>query len=295
MKSACEFWQVRLIRDPATGLLIDDKDWSPEQGPAKQLGITFAQELVWDLFTNYITASGLLGKDADFAQTIASMKAQLYLPQVGPSGELQEWKDDSVSGDPTHRHLSPLIGWFDGERITLDSDPKLVAGVKALLTKRGFDSMGWGLAWRIACWANFHDAATCYSMVPKLLRYASGHDGVNGTFANMFDAYQGYVFQIDANFGGPAAILEMLLQSRMDRITLLPALPSQWGTGSITGLRAKGGFSVDLAWSGGALSSVTLTSVGGTATALQYGNLRRAVEIQPNATVKLDGHLQPVS
>jgi alpha-L-fucosidase 2 len=155
--------------------------------------------------------------------------------------------------------------------------------------------MGWGLAWRIACWAHFHDAATCYSMIPKLLRYSAGNDGVNGTFANMFDAYQGSMFQIDANFGGPAAILEMLLQSRMDRITLLPALPSQWGTGSVTGLRAKGGFAVDLAWAGGALSSVKLTSVGGTQTALQYGSVSRAVVMPANGTARFNGNLQPVS
>ncbi|MDB5781689.1 glycosyl hydrolase family 95 catalytic domain-containing protein [Caballeronia mineralivorans] len=296
MKSACEFWQVRLIKDPTTGLLIDDKDWSPEQGPHQQLGITYAQELVWDLFTNFVTASGLLGKDADFAQMVASLKAQLYLPKVSPTtGQLQEWMDDSIVGEVGHRHLSPLIGWFEGERITLDSDPKLVAGVKALLTARGYDSMGWGLAWRIACWAHFHDAATCYSMIPKLLRYSASNDGVNGTFANMFDAYQGSMFQIDANFGGPAAILEMLLQSRMGRITLLPALPSQWGTGSVTGLRAKGGFAVDLAWTGGALSSVKLTSVGGTQTALQYGSVSRAVVMPANGTAKFNGNLQPVS
>ncbi|MFM0733352.1 glycoside hydrolase N-terminal domain-containing protein [Paraburkholderia sediminicola] len=300
MKSACEFWQARLIRDPVTGLLIDDKDWSPEQGPHQQLGITYAQELVWDLFTNTVAASQLLGKDADFAQTLATMKAQLYLPKVSPTtGQLQEWMSDSVVGETGHRHLSPLIGWFEGERITLDSDPKLVAGVKALLTARGFNSFGWGLAWRIACWAHFHDAATCYSMIPKLLNYSAGNDGVNGTFANMFDAYalssNSSAFQIDANFGGPAAILEMLLQSRMDRITLLPALPAQWGTGSVKGLRAKGGFAVDLAWSRGALSSVKLTSVGGTRTNLFYGNASRAVAIPENGTARFDGNLRPVS
>jgi alpha-L-fucosidase 2 len=295
MKSACEFWQARLIKDPKTGLLIDDKDWSPEQGPHQQLGITYAQELVWDLFTNYVTASGLLGKDADFAGTVANLKAQLYLPKVSStSGQLQEWMDDSIVSEVGHRHLSPLIGWFEGERITLDSDPKLVAGVKALLTARGYDSMGWGLAWRIACWAHFHDAATCYSMIPKLLRYSTGNDGVNGTFANMFDAYTGSIFQIDANFGGPAAMLEMLMQSRMDRITLLPALPSQWGTGSVKGLRAKGGFAVDLAWTRGTLSSVKLTSVGGTQTVLRYGNVWRAVGIPANSTARFDGRLQPV-
>ncbi|CAE6866055.1 hypothetical protein R69746_08100 [Paraburkholderia aspalathi] len=300
MKSACEFWQARLIRDPATGLLIDDKDWSPEQGPHQQLGITYAQELVWDLFTNTVAASQLLGKDADFAQTLATLKSNLYLPKVSPTtGQLQEWMSDSVVGETGHRHLSPLIGWFEGERITLDSDPTLVAGVKALLTARGFNSFGWGLAWRIACWAHFHDAATCYSMIPKLLNYSAGNDGVNGTFANMFDAYalpsNSSAFQIDANFGGPAAILEMLLQSRMDRITLLPALPSQWGTGSVKGLRAKGGFAVDLAWSSGTLSSVKLTSVGGTWTNLYYGNASRAVVIPANGTAKFDGRLQPVS
>ena len=300
MKSACEFWQARLIRDPVSGLLVDDKDWSPEQGPHQQLGITFAQELVWDLFTNYGTASGLLGKDASFAQTIASLKSQLYLPKVSPTtGQLQEWMDDSIVGEVGHRHLSPLIGWFEGERITLDSDPKLVAGVKALLTARGFDSFGWALAWRIACWAHFHDGATSYSMVPKLLRYSQGNDGIDGTFANMFDAYalssNSSAFQIDANFGGPAAILEMLLQSRMDRITVLPALPSQWGTGHVTGLRAKGGFSVDLKWSRGALSSVKLTSVGGTRTTLQYGSVVRAVAVRENGTAIFDGNLRPLS
>ncbi|MGH8779753.1 glycoside hydrolase family 95 protein [Paraburkholderia sp.] len=299
MKSACEFWQARLIRDPVSGLLIDDKDWSPEQGPHQQLGITFAQELVWDLFTNYGTASQLLGMDAAFASTIATMKSQLYLPKVSPTtGQLQEWMDDSIVGETGHRHLSPLIGWFEGERITLDSDPKLVAGVKALLLARGFDSFGWGLAWRIACWAHFNDAATCYSMIPKLLRYSEGNDGVSGTFANMFDAYalssNSSAFQIDANFGGPAAILEMLLQSRMDRITVLPALPSQWGTGSVKGLRAKGGFMVDLKWNHGALSSVKVTSVGGTRTALQYGSRVKAIAMRANDTVRFDGNLQQV-
>jgi alpha-L-fucosidase 2 len=136
-------------------------------------------------------------------------------------------------------------------------------------------------------------------MIPKLLRYSVGNDGVSGTFANMFDAYalssNSSAFQIDANFGGPAAILEMLLQSRMDRITLLPALPSQWSTGHVTGVRAKGGFAVDVKWNRGVLSSVKLVSVGGTRTTLQYGNVARAVSVRENGTARFDGNLQPVS
>ncbi|WP_425194989.1 glycosyl hydrolase family 95 catalytic domain-containing protein, partial [Paraburkholderia phenazinium] len=178
--------------------------------------------------------SGTLNLDTDFAATIAGLRSRLYLPKISPTtGQLQEWMEDKVdTGDPQHRHLSPLIGWFEGERIAYDGDPALVAAAKALLTARGTDSFGWGLAWRIACWAKFRDAATCYSMVQKLLRFASGSDSTNGTFTNMFDAYGGNIFQIDANFGGPAAILEMLVQSSMDSIVLLPALPPQWNTGS---------------------------------------------------------------
>ncbi|WP_425125711.1 glycosyl hydrolase family 95 catalytic domain-containing protein, partial [Burkholderia cepacia] len=165
------------------GLLVDDRDWSPEHGDHQELGITYAQELVWDLFTNYGTASGTLNLDTDFAATIAGLRSRLYLPKISPTtGQLQEWMEDKVdTGDPQHRHLPPLIGWFEGERIAYDSDPALVAAAKALLTARGTDSFGWGLAWRIACWAKFRDAATCYSMVQKLLRFASGSESTNGT------------------------------------------------------------------------------------------------------------------
>ncbi|MGN4065767.1 glycosyl hydrolase family 95 catalytic domain-containing protein [Burkholderia gladioli] len=293
LKSACEFWQARLIVDPASGLLVDDRDWSPEHGDHQELGITYAQELVWDLFTNYGTASGTLNLDTDFAATIAGLRSRLYLPKISPTtGQLQEWMEDKVdTGDPQHRHLSPLIGWFEGERIAYDGDPALVAAAKALLTARGTDSFGWGLAWRIACWAKFRDAATCYSMVQKLLRFASGSDSTNGTFTNMFDAYGGNIFQIDANFGGPAAILEMLVQSSMDSIVLLPALPPQWNTGSVKGVRVKGGFSVDLAWKDGKLTSAAITSVGGTGTTLKYGSISKPIVVRALGRSRFDGAL----
>ncbi|MGG2048690.1 glycoside hydrolase family 95-like protein [Burkholderia gladioli] len=166
-----------------------------------------------------------------------------------------------------------------------------MAAAKALLTARGTDSFGWGLAWRIACWAKFRDAATCYSMVQKLLRFASGSDSTNGTFTNMFDAYGGNIFQIDANFGGPAAILEMLVQSSMDSIVLLPALPPQWNTGSVKGVRVKGGFSVDLAWKDGKLTSAAITSVGGTGTTLKYGSISKPIVVRKLGRSRFDGAL----
>lgn len=296
LKSACEFWQARLIVDPASGQLVDDRDWSPEHGHAREIGITFAQELVWDLFTNYLMASATLGLDPNFAQTISRLREQLYLPKISPTtGELQEWMEDKTdAGDPQHRHLSPLVGWFEGERISRHNDPALIEGVKKLLMARGTDSFGWGLAWRIACWAKFGEADICYAMVQKLLRFANGQDGTNGTFSNMFDAYGGKLFQIDANFGGPAAILEMLAQSTMDEIVLLPALPQQWKTGSIKGLRAKGGFSIDLTWKDGALTSTVLTSIGGTTTKATYGSINRTVTLPKFGSITLDGNLNPV-
>ncbi|MGH3492854.1 MAG: glycosyl hydrolase family 95 catalytic domain-containing protein, partial [Sciscionella sp.] len=130
LKGACQFWEARLITDPGTGLLIDDSDWSPEQGPTNAKGITYAQELVWQLFANYAAAAAALGQDPAYAATISALQAKLYLPKVSPTtGWLEEWMTPDNLGDPAHRHLSPLIGLFPGDRITADRSPAaLLAG-----------------------------------------------------------------------------------------------------------------------------------------------------------------------
>jgi alpha-L-fucosidase 2 len=298
LKGACQFWEARLITDPGTGLLIDDSDWSPEQGPTNAKGITYAQELVWQLFANYASAAATLGQDTGYAATISGLQARLYLPQVSPStGWLEEWMTPDNLGDPTHRHLSPLIGLFPGDRITADKSPAaLLAGVTNLLTARGMNTYGWGMAWRAACWARLKNPDKAYQAVMTVLQPSVNYS--NGAAINLLDMYNlssnSSVFQIDANFGTPSAMLEMLLYSRPGLIELLPATPSAWSaSGSVTGVPARGAFTVDITWNAGRVTSATIHGRPGATTTVKAGTWSQAVTIgatgsttvTPNASV----------
>ena len=202
IKGACEFWEARLIphlvTDHVTGqtreALVADKDWSPEHGPQDALGITYAQELVWTLFTNYHTASEVLGKDAGYRQTIDGLRDRLYLPQVSPTtGWLEEWMTPDNLGEIEHRHLSPLMGFFPGDRIDHDSSPAdLLTGVWNLLNARGTSIYGWANAWRALCWARFKEGEKAYQMIIKNLQPSTG--SVGGTALNLFD-----IWPLDSN------------------------------------------------------------------------------------------------
>ena len=293
LKGACQFWQARLITttvtDPATGqpkqVLIDDGDWSPEQGPYGAKGITYAQELVWGLFDMYSKACAALGVDAAFAQTIVGLKSQLYLPVVSPTnGWLEEWMSPDNLGESQHRHLSPLVGLFPGDRIAADTSPAaLVTGVRNLLTARGLQSYGWACAWRALCWARLKDASNAYTEVTtNLTPFTSG----GNTAPNLLDMYSSTVMQIDSNFGTATAMVEMLVYSRPGLIELAPALPSAWGvSGSITGVGARGGFTVDMAWQSNKVTSATIHSTTGTATTVKYGAWTQQVSLQPGGSI----------
>lgn len=300
LKGACEFWESRLltvsVKDPATGLmrdvLIDDADWSPEQGPTDATGNTYSQEWVWDLFGNYHQASALLGKDPEYAASIAQLQAKLYLPQVSSkTGWLEEWMTPDDLGEKEHRHLSPLVGFFPGDRIQADRSPLwLIDGVTHLLKARGTGGYGWACAWRAICWARLRDADKAYQLILTNLMPSKNH--TNGTAQNLFDMYKldadTDAFQIDANFGTPTAMLEMLMSSRPGAIELLPALPSAWATsGSVTGIGARGGFRVDLSWKHGQVTSVTVRSVGGEQTQLKWRGWSKAVSLRPGASVTI--------
>jgi alpha-L-fucosidase 2 len=300
LKGACEFWQARLVSmtvtDPATGqdreVLVDDKDWSPEQGPQDTRGNTYSQELVWALFGNFHTASTLLGRDAALRGTLDALRERLYLPQISPtSGWLEEWMSPDNLGEDQHRHLSPLIGFFPGDRITLDSSPKeLTDAVRALLVARGMDSYGWANAWRALCWARLKDAERAYQLVTTNLRPSTANS--NGSALNLFDIYQveadRSIFQIDANFGTPSAMVEMLVYSRPGRVELLPALPQAWSAqGRITGVGVRGGFTLDLAWRDGKVTEATLHSVGGRGTEVVAAGRTRTVDLRPGGSVTL--------
>lgn len=297
LKGACEFWAARLLTTTLPGtskeVLVADSDWSPEHGPLDAKGITYAQELVWALFGNYCTAAAELRKDTDYADRIAALRRRLYLPRVSPTtGWLEEWMSPDNLGETTHRHLSPLVGLFPGDRIRPDGSAPadLVAGATALLTARGMESFGWANAWRSLCWARLKDADKAYQLIVNNLRPST--DGSNGTAFNLFDIYEVErgrgIFQIDANFGTPAAMVEMLLYSRPGHIELLPALPDAWAaSGFVKGVSARGGFEVDLSWRDGKPTEARVRSVGGRTTTVAYGDESRTVTLKPGASVTL--------
>ncbi|MGW1911525.1 glycosyl hydrolase family 95 catalytic domain-containing protein [Streptomyces sp. NPDC002076] len=300
IKGAVEFWEARLITTTVTDasgasreVLIADSDWSPEQGPLDAKGITYAQELVWNLFGNYHTATQVLGRDASYSATIDGLRGRLYLPVVSPrTGWLEEWMSPENLGETTHRHLSPLIGLFPGDRIRPDdSTPKdILAGATALLTARGMNSYGWSNAWRSLCWSRLKNAENAYQLVVNNLKPSV--NGSNGTAPNLFDIMdmgQGRgIFQIDANFGTPSAIIEMLLYSRPGHVELLPALPSAWAaSGSVSGVGVRGGFVADLRWKNGKVTQATLRSVGGRATTVFAGGTSRRISLKPGESVTL--------
>ncbi|MDX3098345.1 glycoside hydrolase N-terminal domain-containing protein [Streptomyces sp. ME19-03-3] len=297
LKGAAEFWQARLISTTVTDengasheVLIDDTSWSPEHGPDRK-GNTYGQELAWELFEEFGTASRVLGRDTGLAAELSALQAKLYLPKVSPkTGWLEEWMTPDNLGEVTHRHLSPLVGLYPGDRIATDTaSPAVLDGVRALLTARGMDSYGWACAWRSLCWSRLKDADKAYQLYLTVLRPSVTNS--NGTSANWFDMYsQGSytIFQIDANLGGAAAALEMILYSRPGVIELLPALPAAWAAkGSVTGVGARGGFEVDLSWRNGKVTEATVRSTGGTTTELRAGGFRKRLTLEPGGSVAL--------
>ncbi|MGI5520296.1 glycosyl hydrolase family 95 catalytic domain-containing protein [Micromonospora sp. CA-259024] len=300
IKGAVEFWETRLVSMTVTDasgaareVLVADRDWSAEHGPQDTRGNTYSQELVWNLFENYHTATQVLGRDTDHGRTIDGLRKRLYLPEVSPtSGWLQEWMSPDNLGETTHRHLSPLIGLFPGDRIRPDgSTPtEIVAGATALLTARGMNSFGWANAWRSLCWARLKDAEKAYQLIVNNLRPST--NGSNGSAMNLFDIYETNpgrgIFQIDANLGTPAAIVEMLVYSRPGHVELLPALPAAWApAGSVAGVGVRGGFVADVSWRNGRVTQATLTSVGGRSTTVVAGGTPRRITLKPGESVTL--------
>ncbi|AKU15562.1 glycosyl hydrolase family 95 catalytic domain-containing protein [Luteipulveratus mongoliensis] len=292
LKGACEFWESRLVTTTVDGkeVLVDDHDWSPEHGPEDTRGNTYSQELVWELFREFAEAAKVLGRDASYARTVDGLRAKLYLPAVSPtSGWFEEWMSPDNLGETTHRHLSPLIGLHPGDRITADtSPPELLTGVRSLLTARGMNSFGWAMAWRGLCWARLKDADKAYQAVLTVMKPSV--DFSNGAAINFFDMYSfgdRSTFQIDANYGTPTAMLEMLVYSRPGVIELLPATPDAWRSGHAKGLGARGGFVVDLDWSDGQVSRVTIHSIGGTSTALRVGAWSKQIRLARGRSVTI--------
>jgi len=283
LKEVCDFWRDEL-KVLADGRLVVPDAWSPEHGPDED-GVTYSQEIVWDLFNNTAAAAEALGGDDACRETVAALRDRLVGPRVGKWGQLQEWMIDRDDPRDQHRHTSHLFAVYPGRQISAVRTPPLAKAAAVSLAARGEagDSRrSWTWPWRCALWARLGEAENAHRMVRGLLTY--------NMLPNLFADHP--PFQMDGNFGFTAAVCEMLVQSHAGEIALLAALPRAWPDGSVRGLRARGGFVVDIAWRGGAMTSAVVRSTIGGRCAVRLGEKTVSFATRPGRSYALDGDLK---
>jgi alpha-L-fucosidase 2 len=305
LKGSAEFFLGTLVEHPEKHWLVTNPSTSPENFPKREgngryydevtgiylpgtsicAGSTIDMEILRSLFQQSASAADALGVDREFKARVLEARSRLAPLQVGNDGHLQEWLEDWQSLEPEHRHLSHLWGLFPGNNLNQQSDAKLLAAARASLIARGEGGCGWSQAWKVNLWARLLDGERAVKSLEYLI--------TRNTLPDLFSLC-GKAMQVDGNLGGAAGIAEMLLQSQGGIVRLLPALPSAWTEGRISGMKARGGFELHFSWKSGLLAEVQVRSLLGNRCRLSYADKTKEFDTQPGQSYAFDGGLHPI-
>ena len=293
MKDAALFWLDYLTQD-VDGYLVSSPSYSPEHGGIST-GAYMDIQIAWDLFANCIDAAEVLGKDDEFKNQLITAKDKLLPLRVGSWGQLQEWKEDRDDPDNKHRHVSHLYALYPGNQVSVAETPKLAEAAKTSLVARGDDGTGWSIGWKINFWARLFDGDHAYKLLRRAMQ-VTGVETVNmmdggGVYPNMLSTHP--PFQLDGNMGATAGMAELLVQSHAGAIDILPALPSSWESGKIMGLRARGGFELDIEWKEWKLTELKVVPRSNVACVIRYNGHQIELEsLNLGKSYVLDSRLQ---
>lgn len=298
LKEIVQYWQGHLV-ESKDGYLITPDGWSPEHGPGKNEGdknpypgASYDQQIIYDLFSNYIAAAKVLNKDKAYRIKVEAMQNKLLKPQVGRWGQLQEWMEDWDDSTDHHRHNSHMFAVHPGTQIDPRTTPEWAAAARRSLIARGNISTGWSSAWKMNIWARLREGDKAHEFIRELLKPVTPGAPAgerSGVYPNLFGCHP--PFQMDANFGYTAGVAEMLLQSHNGVIQLLPALPAAWDKGTVSGLKARGNLVVGITWESNKLQRAELKAGTSGLFDVHYNGMSKKVKLLAGKKYVVDGNL----